>query len=209
MILRVENGMDQSFFFQSARKHFARLDGNRADEHRTALRVQRFDFPDDGIKFFAPRFVNRIIRVLADVRSVRRDGHHAELVDVVKFRRLGLRRAGHAREFGVKAEIILDRDRGERLRFTLNGHAFFGFDGLMQSVAPAAAGHQAPRVFIHDDDLVILHDVFDFVLIQGIRLEQLRDRVNLLRLGLKVGLQLRLRFEPFASVGFRPRVHIV
>ena len=163
---RVEHGMNQPFLFQHPRKHFARLDGNRADENRAALRVKFLDFLGDGVEFFAPRFINRIVFVFADVRLVRRNRQHAELVDVEKFRRLGFRRAGHAREFLVKAEIILDRDRRERLRFAFDRDAFLRFDRLMQTVAPAATGHQTSRVLVNDDDFVFLHDIFHVELIK-------------------------------------------
>ena len=67
------------------------------------------------------------------VMTVLRNRHHTKLVDVEKFCRLGLRRAGHARQLLVEAEIILDRDRRERLRLAFDGHAFLRFDGLMQA----------------------------------------------------------------------------
>ena len=78
-------------------------------------------------------------------RPIRRDDGDVELVDVVEFVRLGFRRAGHAGELLVKPEIILDRDRGERLRFAIDLHAFLGFDRLVQAVAPAPARHLAAR----------------------------------------------------------------
>ena len=61
--------------------------------------------------------------------------------------------------FVIEPEIILNRDRGEGLRFAIDLHAFLRFDRLMQSVAPAAARHFAAGVFIDDDDLVFLDDV--------------------------------------------------
>ena len=69
----------------------------------------------------------------------------------------------------VEAEIILNRDRGERLRLALDLDAFLGFDRLMQTVAPAAARHQAARVLVHDDDLVVLHDVLHVLLVKANR----------------------------------------
>ena len=82
-----------------------------------------------------------------------------QLVDVVELVRLRLGGAGHAGELVVEAEIILNRDRRERLRFAIDLHAFLRFDRLVQAVAPAAARHFAAGVFIDDDDFVFLDDV--------------------------------------------------
>ena len=130
---------------------------------------------------------------------------HAQFVNVEKFRRLGFRRAGHARQFLIEAEIILDRDRRERLRFALDLHAFLGLDRLVQAIAPAAAGHQAARVFIHDDDLVVLDDVLHVLLVKAVGLEQLRNGVDALGLGLEFRLQLGLRLQPLARRRFPGR----
>ena len=94
--------------------------------------------------------------------------------------------AGHAGQLLVEAEVVLNRDRRQRLRFALDLDAFLGFDGLVQAIAPAAAGHQAAGVFIDDDDLVVLDDVLHVLLVEAVGLEQLRDGVDALRLGLVI-----------------------
>ena len=47
--------------------------------------------------------------------------------------------------------------RGEGLVLALDFDVFLGFDGLMEPIAPAAAGHQAAGELIDDDDLAFLH----------------------------------------------------
>ena len=111
----------------------------------------------------------------------------------MKLLRLGLSRAGHAGELGIKAEVILNGDRGQGLGFAFDRHTFLGFDGLMQTIAPATPGHEAPGVFIDDDHLVFLDDVLDVFLIEAIGLEQLRDGVDLLGFVLEVALDLGLQ----------------
>ena len=103
-----------------------------------------------------------------------------KLVDVVELVGLGLRRARHARELLVEAEIILDRDRRQRLRFAVDLHAFLGLDRLVQAVAPTAAGHLAASVLIDDDHFVLLDHVLDVALEQAIRAQKLRDVVDAL-----------------------------
>ena len=144
------------------------------------------DFVDHGVVFFAPRFVDAVVRVLARDRAIRRDDGDVEFVDVVEFVRLGLGGAGHAGELVVEAEIILDRDRRERLRLAIDLHAFLRLDRLVQAVAPAAARHFAAGVFVDDDDFVFLDDVRDILLEEAVGAEQLRDVVDLL--GLRVAM---------------------
>ena len=46
-------------------------------------------------------------------------------------------------ELLVEAEVVLEGDGGEGLVFLADVDAFFGFDGLVQAIGPAAAGHEA------------------------------------------------------------------
>ncbi len=58
-------------------------------------------------------------------------------------------------ELLVELEEILQRDRGQRLRFFLDLDAVagvLGLDGLMQAVGPLPANHEAAREFVDDDD---------------------------------------------------------
>ena len=85
--------------------------------------------------------------------------HDVEVVDLGELGRFGLGRAGHARELLVHAEVVLEGDGRERLVLALDLHAFLGFDGLVQAVAPAAARHQAAGELVDDDDLAVLDHV--------------------------------------------------
>ena len=156
-------------------------------------RVALADFVDHRVVFFAARFVDAVVRILPRNRPIRRDDGDIEFVDVVEFVRLGFRGAGHAREFVIEAEIILDRDRGEGLRLAIDLHAFLRFDRLVQTIAPAAARHFAAGVFIDDDDFVFLDDISDVLLEEAIGAEQLRDVVDLL--GLLVAMLLALGLQ--------------
>ncbi len=93
-------------------------------------------------------------------------GHHGDVdvVGLLEFRRFGFRRTGHAGELLVHAEIVLEGDGGERLVLALDLDAFLGFDGLVQTVAPAAAGHQAAGELVHDDDFGAFVAILDHVL---------------------------------------------
>ena len=137
--------MRDFFALEHAAEHLGGLDADGADEHRLALAVGGLDLVDDRVEFLAARLVDAVVVILAEHRPVGRDDGDVQLVDVVELVGLGLRRAGHAREFLVKAEIILDGDGRQRLGLAVDLHAFLGLDGLVQAVAPAAARHFAAR----------------------------------------------------------------
>ena len=99
------------------------------------------------------------------------DDDDVELVDLVELGGFGLGGAGHAAEFFVHAEVVLEGDGGEGLVFLADGDAFFGFDGLMEAIGPAAAGHEAAGELVDDDDFAVFDDVLDVALVEGVGLD--------------------------------------
>ncbi len=93
-----------------------------------------------------------------------RDHDDLEAVDLLELVRLGVRRARHAGELAVHAEVVLEGDRGDRLVLLFHLHAFLRLDGLMQAVRPAPADHRAARELVDDDHLAVLDDVVDVAL---------------------------------------------
>ena len=108
-------------------------------------------------------------------RLVGGNDHDLELVDVLEFRGLCFRRAGHAGELLIQAEIILEGDGGQRLVFAANVHLLLGLDRLVQSIAPAAARHQAAGKLVHDDDFAILHHVGHIAPVERVGLDRNLD----------------------------------
>src|ERR1039458_4326857 len=112
-------------------------------------------------------------------------GNHGnfELVDLFELGRFGFRRAGHAGQLLVHSEIVLEGDGGDGLVFALDLDALLGFHGLVQTIAPAAAGHQPAGEFVHDDDFVLagvvvaLDHVVAVAQVKGMRLDGLLDMV--------------------------------
>ncbi len=100
-----------------------------------------------------------------------------ELVNLLELGRFGLGRARHAAQLLIKAEIILEGDRGQRLVFLADVHAFLGLDGLVQPVAPAASRHQAAGEGVHDNHLAVLHHVVHIALVKRVRLDGRLDVV--------------------------------
>ena len=88
------------------------------------------------------------------------------------------RRAGHAGQLVVHAEIVLEGDRGERLVLRLDRHVFLGLERLVQAFRIAAARHHAAGELVDDDDLVVADDVVLVVLEQPVRLQRIVDVVD-------------------------------
>ena len=88
------------------------------------------------------------------------------------------RRAGHAGELLVHAEIVLEGDRGQRLVLRLDRHVLLGFQRLVQAFRIAAARHHAAGELVDDDDLVVADDVVLVLLEQLVRLQRVVDVVD-------------------------------
>ena len=190
--LRVEHGVGDLGALEHARERLRRLHRSGADEARLAPAVRLLDSCDHRIELFATGLEHLVVLIDPAVRPVGRDWQHVEVIDVVELGSLRLGGAGHPRQFLVEAEVILNRDRREGLGLLFNGDSFLGLDRLMEAVGPAASGHFPAGIFVHDDDLVVLDHVLDVLFENAVGLEQLRDVVDLLGLGIHAHLALLL-----------------
>ena len=128
---------------------------------------------DHRVIFLAPRLVDMVVSVFPLNWPVRRNHVHIQLIDVVELSCISFGRARHAAQLLVQPEIILNRDRRQGLRFTIDLNPFFGLDRLMQTVAPAAARHLATSIFVDNNNLVLFNDVLNVFLEQAVSPEQL------------------------------------
>ena len=154
------------------------LDGDRADEHRLALRVALLDLLDHGGPLAALGLEDLVVAVGADHRLVGRDLHDRQLVDLHELVRLGQRRAGHAGELRVHAEVVLQRDRGERLVLLLDPDALLRLDRLVQALRPAPAVEDAAGELVDDLHLAVDDGVVDVALVERLGLERLVEVVD-------------------------------
>ena len=154
------------------------LDRGGADQHRLAVGVARADVVDHRLVALLGGPVDLVVLVLADHRPVGRDDHGFQAVDALELEGLGVRRAGHARQLLVHAEIVLEGDRRQRLVFLLDRHAFLGLHRLVQALRPAAAAHQAAGEFVDDDDFAVLHHVMLVAEIQRVGTQRSVDVVH-------------------------------
>ena len=175
MEFRVQHLVRDLVLLQQAREELRGLDRRRADEHGLAARVAVLDVLDDRVELVLLRQVHEVRRVVADHRHVRRDHDDLEAVDLLELVGFRVGRARHAGELLVHAEVVLERDRGDRLVLLLDAHALLRLDGLVQAVRPAPADHRAARELVDDDDLAVLDDVVDLALEEAVRAQRRRQ----------------------------------
>ncbi len=163
--LRVEHAVRNTALGELPGQVFRSLDARRTDEDRLALLVTLDDVVDDGRELRFLGLVDQVALVDAHHRAVGRDRDDTQAVDLVELGGLGLGRTGHARQLVVQAEVVLQRDRGERLVLGLDLDAFLGLDRLVHALVVAAARQDAAGELVDDDDLAVADDV---VLVLGV-----------------------------------------
>ncbi len=89
------------------------------------------DLVHDRVVLLLARLVHEIVLVDAPNGAVRGNDDDLELVDLVELGLFGLGGARHTGKLLVHAEVVLDRDRRERLRLLAHRHAFLRLDGLV------------------------------------------------------------------------------
>ena len=119
---------------------------------------------DDGAVLAGLGLVNNVGPVEPRDGLVRGYLDDIELIDGGKFLLLGQGGARHAGELVVKSEIVLEGYRREGLVLALDVDVLLGLDGLVQSLAVAAAEHDAAGELIDDEHLAVLDDVVDIPL---------------------------------------------
>src|SRR5581483_9654086 len=181
VLLRVQHVVLHALARQELRQILGRLDGDRADEHRLALLVSLLDVARDGGELAFLRLEDEILLVEARDRDVRRDLDDVQVVDLDELLLLGLRRAGHAAELLVEAEVVLQGDRRERLVLLLDAHALLRLHRLVQALAPAAPFHDATGELVDDLDLAVLDHVLDVAVVERLRLQRLHEVIDELR----------------------------
>jgi hypothetical protein len=117
---------------------------------------------------------------------------HFETVDIEEFVRFRQRRAGHPGELLVHAEVILERDRGERLVLRLDRLVLLRLERLMQAFGVAPARHHAAGELVDDDDLAVAHDI---VLVAREQLVSAQRLVDMVHRGYVLDIVERVRFE--------------
>jgi len=192
VVARVQHLMRDLVLLQERRQLLRFLDRDGAAEDRLLLLVRLLDRLQDRLVLLLPGAVDFVVLVGALDRDIGRHRDDVELVDVPELGRLGHRRAGHAGELGVHAEIVLEGDRGQRLVLVLDGDAFLRLERLVEALGIAPPFHHAAGELVDDDDLVVLDDVVDVLreeLVGAQRLVDVVDEVDVADVVERAGLE--------------------
>ena len=211
VVLGVQHLVLDAAALEQPRQMLGHFDRDRADQHRLAGAVPLDDVVDRGRKLLFLGLVDLVVLVEPHHRPVGRHRHHLEAVDLVELVGLGQRRAGHARELLVHAEVVLDRDRGDGDVLVLDLQALFGLDRLVQSLRPAPAFHLAAGELVDDVHLAVLDHVLDIAVVELLGLDRLDQVVHELAVlgGVQVVDPQRLLDLGHALLGGRGGVHLL
>ena len=171
VVLRVEHFVLNSALGEQLRQHLALLDRHGSHEDRLALLVTRGDVLDNLSVLGGLGCIDEVGLVETDHRTVRRNRHDTQLVGRPKFGGFGFGGTRHSRELLVQTEIVLQRDGGQRLVFSLDLDALFGLDGLVNTFVVPATRQNSAGVFVDDSNLAVHHDVVLVASEQFLRLD--------------------------------------
>ena len=181
VVFGVEHFMRNARHFQHPGKDFRGVHRYRAQKDRLPFGVALGDIGDDRLELLALSAVDLVVLVDAVHRFVGGNRDDIQFIDVLEFARFGFRGSGHAGKLGVETEVILNRDRGERLGFLFDFNPFFRLDRLVQTVGPAPPGQHAAGEFIDDVDVVVLHDIIHVFFVKAVRTQQLIGNMDAIR----------------------------
>ena len=188
VVLGVQRLVLDASLVQKPRELLGVLDGHGADQARLALRVARGDVVGHGVELAVDGAVHQIVLVDADDRPIGRNGHDRQLVDLAELRVLGHGGTGHAGELVVEAEVVLQRDGGQRLVLLAHEHVLFGLERLVQALGVAASLHDAAGELVDDLHLAVHDDVVHVAMEEELGLQRLLQVVRQLagRVGVDV-----------------------
>ena len=178
MVFGVEDVVFEFAHLEHLAQQFRNFHRCCANQNRAACVVEPLDFVDDSLVFFAYCLIYEVFLVVADYGTVCGDDAYVEFVYFPKFASLRLRRTGHAREFFIHAEVVLECDCGESLGCCLHFDAFLGFNRLVETVGIAATFEDTSCAFFHDFHLVVHYDIFNVALKHRVGFEELVDGVD-------------------------------
>ena len=175
-------GVQQVVLDALAGQHLAQqlvlLNGDGAHQHRLPLGVALLYLPDDSTVLAVLGLVDGVLVVDTGDGTVGGDLDDVQRVDGGEFLLLRQGRTGHTGQLAVQAEVVLERDGGQRLALALDGQVLLGLNGLMQTLGVPTAEHQTAGELVHDDDFAVLHHIVHVALHDAVGLDGLIDVVG-------------------------------
>ena len=142
-------------------------------QHRSPLPYQRHYLVNHRVIFLSLRAVDTVVHIDTRNRSVGRDYHYIQFVDIPELTCLGLRRTRHTRQLVVHAEVVLQGDGSKGLGSAFHLHILLRLDGLVQPIGPSAAFHHTPRLLVDYLHLIVIDDIVHIFLKQRVGFQQL------------------------------------
>ena len=184
MVLGVQHLVAHTAAGQKGGKVLRLLDGDGAHQYGLALAVAFDDLLADGLPLVVFGHVDLVVLVLSCHRLVGGNHHHLQSVDLVELHRLGLGGTGHAGKLVVHAEEVLEGDGGQGSVPLGNADVLLGLDGLVESVAVAAALQDTSGELVYNLHLAVPHHVVHIGLVEGVGPHRLGEVVDVLEVAL-------------------------
>ena len=105
-----------------------------------------------------------------------------KFIDIPELSCFSACRTGHTWQLMIHAEVVLKRDGCEGLCSGFHLNMLFCFNGLMQSVTPTTAFHDATCLLINNLYLTLYHHIFIIFVEHGVGFEQLLQGMHALTL---------------------------
>ena len=126
-----------------------------------------FNVVHNGSELCLFRLINEVSLVVTNHFAVCRNWNHCKVVGVHQFGGFCLGGSRHSSELVVHAEIVLQRDGGKSLILFFNLYALFGFNGLVDTFAPAATFKNSTSEFVNNFNFTVLNDVVLVAVVQN------------------------------------------
>ncbi|CAB4800733.1 unannotated protein [freshwater metagenome] len=158
--------MFNTVLVEFARQQFALLNADSTNQDWLAFFVFLFDISNNCFKLCSFGLKNQVCLVNTHHLSIGWDRNNLQPIGIHQLGCFGLRSTGHAGEFVVHAEIILQGDSCERLVFFFDLDALFGLNRLVNTLTPTTAFKNSTCKFVDNFYFTILDDVVLIALIQ-------------------------------------------
>ncbi|MCY1173809.1 hypothetical protein D9M73_139870 [compost metagenome] len=111
MELGVQDLVFDAFLHEQAGHVLGGFDGGGTHQHRTTCGHAFLDVGHDCRVFLVGGQEHQVIVVFTRQRLVRRNHHDLQAIDLVELERFGVGRTGHAGQFVVQTEVVLEGGR--------------------------------------------------------------------------------------------------
>ena len=182
MQLGVQHLMGDLTHRQHLRQQLRDFHGGGTHQGRTTTLAHLHNLFDDGVVFLTSCLIHTVILVVTDHRTIGRNLHHIEFVDIPELTSLCRSRTGHTCQLVIHTEVVLQGDGGKGLSGSLYLHMLLGLYSLVQTVAPTTTFHDTARLLIHNLHLTVDHHILVILIKHTVGLQQLLQGVYALTL---------------------------